>query len=170
MSYFETVPNRKNTRSVKWDTLEEVFQSGDVLPMWVADMDFKAPEAVNNAIKERAEHGVYGYTIIDDNVKNKVVRWVNRRHNWQIDKSWLSFSPGVIMSLHLAIQSFTEAGDKILIQTPVYTPFFNIIKNGNREIVENPLIYNGEKYEIDFDDLEEKFKLGVKAFVFCSPH
>lgn len=170
MTDFKKVYDRNNTRSLKWDNLQAVYQTTDLLPMWVADMDFKAPEAVNQAIKERAEHGIYGYTIINDEIKELVVNWVQRRHKWDIKPSWLSFSPGVIMSLHLAIQSFTELNDKILIQTPVYTPFFNIIKNGNREIVENPLVYKNDKYEIDFHDLEKKLKSGVKAFIFCSPH
>src|SRR5699024_6197601 len=114
----------------------------------VADMDFKAPKEVNDALKERAEHGIYGYTVINDDIKKSVVNWVNYKHNWDIKNEWLSFSPGVITSLHIAIQTFTEENDKILLQTPVYTPFFNIIRNGKREVVENSLLYNGEKYEI----------------------
>lgn len=170
MADFQTEHNRQNTLSYKWDNLEAVYQTTDVLPMWVADMDFKAPEIVNKALKERADHGIYGYTVIDESIRKLVKDWVTRRHNWNIDVDSLSFSPGVITSLHVAIQSFTEENDKILIQTPVYTPFFNIIKNGGREVVENELIYKDGKYEIDFADLEEKFKQGVKAFLFCSPH
>src|SRR5699024_6588197 len=145
-------------------------QTEDVLPMWVADMDFKAPKQVNEALKERAEHGIYGYTVIDDGIKNSVVDWVRYKHDWDIDVDWLSFSPGVITSLHIAIQSFTNENDKILLQTPVYTPFFNIIRNSNREVVENPLSYDGEKYEINFADFEKKLQQGVKAFILCSPH
>lgn len=170
MTDFQTEHNRQNTLSFKWDNLEAIYQTTDLLPMWVADMDFKAPDIVNNAIKERAEHGIYGYTIINEEIKQLVKNWVSKRHNWEIDTDWLTFSPGVIMSLHIAIQLFTEKNDKILIQTPVYTPFFNIIKNGRREIVENELIYQDGKYVMDFVDLEKKFKQGVKAFVFCSPH
>lgn len=170
MSDFQTIYNRKNTHSYKWDHVQAVFQTDDILPMWVADMDFKAPEAVNQALKERAEHGIYGYTIINDDIINSVKNWVQYKHNWDIETDWLSFSPGVITSLHVAIQSFTKANDKILLQTPVYTPFFNIIRNGNREVVENPLVYNGEKYEIDFADFEQKLRQGVKAFILCSPH
>lgn len=170
MADFQTVYNRKNTRSFKWDHLEAVFQTEDVLPMWVADMDFKAPKQVNEALKERAEHGIYGYTVIDDGIKNSVVDWVRYKHDWDIDVDWLSFSPGVITSLHIAIQSFTNENDKILLQTPVYTPFFNIIRNSNREVVENPLSYDGEKYEINFADFEKKLQQGVKAFILCSPH
>lgn len=170
MSYFETVPNRKNTRSVKWDTLEEVFQSGDVLPMWVADMDFKAPEAVNNALIERAKHGVYGYTIINPEVKGSIVNWLHRRFNWKVEEEWLSFSPGVVTSLHIAVQAFTEPEDKVLIQTPVYPPFYNVIEAHNRQIVKSPLILKDDHYSIDFTDFENKLKQGVKAFILCSPH
>ncbi|MEI3605466.1 MalY/PatB family protein [Pseudogracilibacillus sp. SE30717A] len=167
---FNTVYDRKHTHSYKWDHLQAVFKTEDVLPMWVADMDFKAPKEVNEALKKRAEHGIYGYTVINDEIQEKVVNWVEKQHDWNINKNWLSFSPGVITSLHIAIQSFTEENDKILLQTPVYTPFFNIIRNGKREVVENSLVFNGEKYEIDFKDFEEKLKLGVKAFILCSPH
>ncbi len=170
MADFQTVYNRKNTHSYKWDHVQTVFNTDDVLPMWVADMDFKAPKAVNDALKERAEHGIYGYTIINDDIKKNVVNWVNYQHNWDINEKWLSFSPGVITSLHTAIQTFTDENDKILLQTPVYTPFFNIIRNGKREVIENSLKYNGDKYKIDFNDFEEKLQQGVKAFILCSPH
>lgn len=170
MEDFQTVHNRKNTDSYKWDGVKKVFQTDDILPMWVADMDFKAPKEVNDALIERAKHGIYGYTIISDRVREQVVNWVKEKHQWSIDANWLSFSPGVITSLHVAIQSFTEENDKILLQTPVYTPFFNIIRNSGRQVVENPLVFNGEKYEIDFRDFEEKLRQGVKAFILCSPH
>lgn len=167
---FQTVYDRKNTHSLKWDGVETIFQTDDILPMWVADMDFKAPKEVNEALKKRAEHGIYGYTVINDDIKESVINWVQTKHDWSINTDWLSFSPGVITSLHIAIQSFTEPNDKILLQTPVYTPFFNIIRNGNREVVENPLLFNDEKYTIDFEDFEKKLEQGVKAFVLCSPH
>ncbi len=170
MSIFEAFHDRKNTRSVKWDNLEPIFQTTDVLPMWVADMDFKAPQAVNDALIRRAEHGIYGYTVIDEDVKGAVLNWVESRHNWTIDPNWLSFSPGVVTSLHMAIQAFTEPNDKVLIQTPVYTPFYNVIKQHNREVVKSPLVYENQSYTIDFNDFEEKLKQGVKAFILCSPH
>lgn len=170
MGIFEKVHDRKNTRSVKWDMLKPVFQTEDVLPMWVADMDFQAPQAVNDALKDRAEHGIYGYTIIDDDVKDSIINWVTKRHDWEIDSDWLSFSPGVVTSLHMAIQAFTELNDKVLIQTPVYTPFYSVIETHNREVVKNPLQQKDNYYHIDFDDFENKLKQGVKAFVLCSPH
>lgn len=170
MSIFEALHDRKNTRSVKWDNLEPIFQTTDVLPMWVADMDFKAPQAVNDALIRRAEHGIFGYTVIDEDVKGSIVNWVERRHQWTIDQEWLSFSPGVVTSLHIAIQAFTEPNDKILIQTPVYTPFYNVIKQHDREVIKNPLVYKDNYYQIDLVDFEEKLKQGVRAFILCSPH
>ncbi len=170
MGFFETVHERKNTRSVKWDRLEPVFQTNDVLPMWVADMDFKVPQAVSEALVKRAEHGIFGYTSIDNDVTDPIISWLERRHNWDVQPDWLTFSPGVVTSLHIAVQAFTAPGDQILIQTPVYTPFFNVIKQHGREIVKNPLVLEDKHYKIDFADFEQKLKQGVKAFIFCSPH
>src|SRR5699024_11210439 len=134
MSVVDTLYERKNTRSMKWDMLKPVFQRDDILPMWVEDMDFKAPQAVKEALIKHAEHGIYGYTIVDNDVKETMVNWNNRRHNWQIDPDWLTFSPGVVTSLHLAIQTFTKPNDKVLIQTPVYTPFYNVIEQHDRKV------------------------------------
>ncbi|GGP13886.1 MalY/PatB family protein [Oceanobacillus neutriphilus] len=170
MSFFEEVHDRKQTKSVKWDMLQMRFQSDDVIPMWVADMDFKAPEAVNQALIKRAEHGIYGYTVIDEDVTSAVTDWVKNRHGWDIQSEWLNYSPGVINTLHMALQAFTEPGDKIMIQTPVYTPFYNIINVLEREIVKNPLIHQDDYYTIDFEDMENKLASGVKAFILCSPH
>lgn len=170
MSNFTDVHNRKQTRSVKWDILQTIFQSEDVLPMWVADMDFQTPQPVIDALVERSKHGIFGYTVLDNDVKNSISSWLKRRHNWSIHTDWLSFSPGVVASLHMAIQAFTEPNDKVLIQTPVYTPFYNVIKKHSREVVKNTLVYKDNSYQIDFEDFEEKLKSGVKAFVLCSPH
>src|SRR5699024_8887586 len=140
MSVFDTLYERKNTRSMKWDMLKSVFQRYDILPMWVADMDFKAPQAVIEALIKRAEHDIYGYTVIDNDVKNTIINCNDRRHYCQIDPDWLTFSPGVVTSLHLAIQTFTKPNDKVLIQTPVYTPFYNVIEQHDRKVVKNPLV------------------------------
>ncbi|TMN21246.1 MalY/PatB family protein [Lentibacillus cibarius] len=170
MAAFEKVYDRTNTRSVKWDMRKNVFQTDNVLPMWVADMDFQAPQAVNDALIERAKHGIYGYTTIDSDVRNAIISWISRRHSWEIKDDWLSFSPGVVASLHMAVQAFTDPGDSILIQTPVYTPFYNVIETHDRTIVKNPLRRKDHYYHIDFEDFEEKLKTGVKAFILCSPH
>lgn len=170
MKDFETVYKRQNTLSFKWDSLKQVFNRDDILPMWVADMDFKAPEEVNQAIIERAKHGIYGYTVIDDDVREAVCKWLKRRHQWSIQKEWLSFSSGVIPALQIAIQALTERNDRILIQTPVYSPFYDVIKNQEREIVKNPLSYKNGRYEISFEHFEQQLQKGVKAFILCSPH
>lgn len=172
MDGFSTFIDRKNTNSMKWDQIKLVFHTDldDVLPLWVADMDFPAPNEINDALIERAKHGIYGYTFIDDSIKNNVINWINKRHHWEINANWLTFSPSVITSLYNAIATFTKPNDKILIQTPVYTPFFSVIKDSGRKIIENPLIYKNDTYEMDFTDLEEQFSQGVKAMVFCSPH
>lgn len=170
MDSFDRIHQRKNTRSVKWDMLQRVFQTEDVLPMWVADMDFTAPQEVIDALTDRAKHGIWGYTFVDDHVKEAIINWLHKRHQWQIDASWLSFSPGVLTSLHLAIEAFTEPNDNILIQTPVYTPFYDIIEKHQRTIVKNPLVLKNQHYQIDFEDFEKKLQEGVKAFILCSPH
>ncbi|MFZ3576796.1 MalY/PatB family protein [Virgibacillus sp. DJP39] len=170
MINFTDIHDRKQTRSVKWDILQTVFQSEDVLPMWVADMDFQTPQPVIDALVERSKHGIFGYTILDNDVKGEISGWLERHHGWSIDTDWLSFSPGVIASLHMVIQAFTNPGDKVLIQTPVYTPFYSVITKHDREVVKNKLVYNGDSYQINFDDFEEKLKSGVKAFILCSPH
>ncbi|WP_067725690.1 MalY/PatB family protein [Oceanobacillus damuensis] len=170
MSIFDEIYDRRNTRSAKWDMVKEVFQSEDVLPMWVADMDFKAPKEVNDALIRRAQHGIYGYTVVDDDVSGAIIDWQKKRNQWTVDKSWLTYSPGVVTSLHMAVQAFTEPNDKILIQTPVYTPFYSVIKEHDRIVVKNSLINKNNYYTIDFNDFEEKLKNGVKAFILCSPH
>src|SRR5699024_12495888 len=135
MDSFNTLQDRKNTRSVKWDALENVFNTDDILPMWVADMDFKAPQAVNNALIKRAEHGIYGYTFTDSKVRNSIVHWTKKRFDWDVNEDWLSFSPGVVTTLHMAIQTFTNPGDNVLIQTPVYPPFYYSIESHGRNII-----------------------------------
>src|SRR5699024_11209782 len=170
MDSFNTLQDRKNTRSVKWDALENVFNTDDILPMWVADMDFKAPQAVNNALIKRAEHGIYGYTFTDSKVRNSIVHWTKKRFDWDVNEDWLSFSPGVVTTLHMAIQTFTNPGDNVLIQTPVYPPFYYSIESHGRNIIKNPLHRNGDYYEIDFKDFRQKLEQGVKVFLLCSPH
>src|SRR5690625_3020848 len=169
-SHFDRQIRRENTRSVKWDLRKAIFGSDDILPMWVADMDFLVPEQVKKALIKRAGHGIYGYTFTDPSLNKLVTKWLMDRFQWKIGASSIMYSPGVIPTLNMAIQAFTEVGDLIMIQTPVYPPFHDSIKNNQRKTVENPLILNNNKYEIDFHDMEEKMKNGVKAFILCNPH
>ncbi|WP_079526882.1 MalY/PatB family protein [Halobacillus hunanensis] len=171
MNRFSEITERKGTRSVKWDLAEELYQDPDVLPMWVADMDFKAPEAVVQALTQRVEHGIFGYTLADEPLKTAIINWLDRRHDWNVKKDWITYSPGVIPSLHMAVQSLTGKNDAIMIQTPVYPPFSSVVNDHNRTLVENPLVLNDGIYSIDFTDFESKIRdYQVKLFILCNPH
>ena len=164
---FDTITNRKNKNSVKWDT----SQKKDVIPMWIADMDFKTADPVIKALEERVSHGIFGYAAIPDNFYEAEVNWWAKRHNFKIKKEWIEVSTGVIPSLSAVVQAFTDIGDKVLIQSPVYNYFNSSITNNKCDIVLNELKYNGEFYEIDFDDFEKKaLDKKVKIFILCNPH
>jgi len=150
--------NRENTACVKYDLRKEVFGKDDVIPMWVADMDFKTPDFIINAIKERCKHEVFGYSIRLDSYYHSIINWVKKLHGWDIEKEWISFSPGVVPALNLLVLAFTEKSEKIVLQPPVYHPFFYAINNNNRQLIENPLVFKNGRYCIDFDDLAIKLK------------
>ncbi|GIN19862.1 cystathionine beta-lyase PatB [Siminovitchia fordii] len=170
MMNFDENIDRKNTRSLKWDGMKNLFGREDLLPMWVADMDFRPPKEVIAALKERVDHGIFGYTIVTESLSEAICDWTSTRHNWNVKPEWLLYSPGVIPSIHTVIQAFTEPGDKILVQSPVYTPFFHMIERNSREVVNSPLILKNGRYVIDFDDFEKKLRDGVKIFILSSPH
>ncbi|UFT98201.1 pyridoxal phosphate-dependent aminotransferase [Radiobacillus kanasensis] len=170
MATFDKVLNRRNTKSAKWDLVKKLYGSDDVIPMWVADMDFPVPSAVTEALSERVSHQVYGYTLTDSNVDEAILHWVQSRHQWNIKKDWLLYSPGVITTLHIAVQAFTDHGDSLLIQTPVYPPFYDLVNLHDRTLLTNPLELKDGKYEINFEHLETQFKKGVKAFILSNPH
>lgn len=167
---FDKQHSRYGTASVKWDQAEKLFGEKDVIPLWVADMDFQAPPAVTEALKARAEVGIYGYTIRPQGFFDAIMGWSKRRHQWEIKQEWLAFCPGIVSALSLMVTTFTEPGDKILIQTPVYPPFFQVIRDNDREIVTNRLMMRDGRYEIDFADLEQKLQTGVKVMLLCIPH
>lgn len=169
-SIFDEGINRKNTFSLKWDACQERFGREDILPMWVADMDFKSPAEVIEAIKKRADHGVFGYTKVSNQLTEALVHWLEKRQYWSINPRWITHSPGVVTSINVAIHSFTEVGDRILIQTPVYYPFYSCIQDNGRQLVTNSLVKREDSYEMDFFDLENKFRQGVKMMILCSPH
>lgn len=167
---FDKEINRYNTGSYKWDEAEKIFGDRDILPMWTADMDFKSPPFVIDAMKLRAEHGVFGYTVKTESYNEAVVDWMNRRHNWNIEKDWICFSPGIAPALSFIVQAFTKPGDKIVIQPPVYYPFHSVVEQNERELVCNPLKLEDGKYVMDFDDLRSKLDSQVKLLILCSPH
>ncbi|MEH7382919.1 MalY/PatB family protein [Bacillus sp. JJ1533] len=167
---FDESISRLNTNSVKWDEVENLFGDKEILPMWVADMDFKAPQPVIDALHKRVEHGIYGYTIRPNSYYEATVGWMKRRHNWTIEKEWICFTPGVVPALGIIVQNFTNQEDKILIQPPVYYPFMNVIEKNGREIVNNPLRFENDRYYMDFDDLEKKMDPSVKMIIISNPH
>lgn len=167
---FDEEIRRKGTNSIKWDFTDKFLGAKDVLPMWVADMDFKVPDPVINAIKRRAKHGIYGYTGRSESYYDAIINWMKIRHNWEINRNWLTDSPGVVAGLSIAILTFTKPGDKIVIQPPVYTPFFDIIRENGRQIVVNELKLQNGRYVMDFNDLKSKIDSRTKMLILCSPH
>lgn len=162
--------DRQNTDSMKWGMTKNLFGSEDVLPMWVADMDFEAPPEVIEALRKRMNHGIFGYSYVPSSAGEAMRDWLIKRHGWNTDLSWILYSPGVVPAIGMAIQALTKPGDKVLIQSPVYTPFFNMIKNNNRVVVNSPLEIKDNKFHINISDFEDKLKQGVKLFLLCNPH
>lgn len=164
---FDEIIPRRETNSYKWDAAKEE----DVLPMWVADMDFRTAPAVVEALRKRVEHGIFGYTKVPVAYYETVVDWFRRRHHWVIEKEWIIYTTGVVPALSAIIKALTSPGDKVMVQTPVYNCFFSSIRNDECEMIANPLIYKQGTYEIDFDDLEEKAAdPRVKLMLLCNPH
>lgn len=168
---FNKIIDRRNTGSLKWDGVGLQRKTDDLLPLWVADMDFMSPEIVVKALTERAAHGIYGYTYIDEGYKDAVTGWMAQRHHWDVKKEWLLYANGVVPALNFAVQAFTEKGDGIIIQQPVYRPFSGAIIKNKRKLVNSPVVLKGERYEMDFNDFENKvIENKVKLFILCSPH
>lgn len=170
-SFSAEYTDRRNTDSLKHDFATEKGLPEDVMPMWVADMDFKAPKAVIDAVSERANHGIYGYCDTKKDYFDAVSSWFRERFDFDAEEKWMVKTPGVVFALATAVRATTEKGDAVIIQPPVYYPFFDVIRNNDREIIESPLVYKNGKYLIDFEDFEKKIiENKVKLFILCSPH
>lgn len=167
---FDEIIPRTNTNSVKYDLRNKLFGKEDILPMWVADMDFRVPPAVSEAISERTRHEIYGYSIRPESFYQSVMHWTERRYYWTIAREWLTFTPGIVPGVNLTILSMTDPGDKVMIQPPVYFPFFQAIKKNGRQLVENRLVLKEGRYHIDMEDFEAHLKAGVKLFILSNPH
>ena len=161
---FDSVIERRGTGSVKFDFAVENGYPADVLPLWVADMDFQAPPCVVEALKERVEHGIFGYTGLKDDYFEAVQGWFSRRFGWELQKEWLVTTPGVVFALSAAVRVMTQPGDAVLIQTPVYYPFYRVILNNDRKVVENPLVYRDGKYFVEA--LFSEFRIGSIHLLF----
>lgn len=164
---FDEIIPRRGTNSYKWDSAADA----DVLPMWVADMDFRTAPPVVEALKKRVEHGIFGYVRVPDAYYEAIIGWFAGRHGWQIEKEWIIYTTGVVPALSAVIKALTTPGDKVIVQTPVYNCFFSSIRNNRCEFVANPLIYMNGTYQIDFIDLERKAAdPSVKVLLLCNPH
>jgi cysteine-S-conjugate beta-lyase len=171
MSYdFHTCIDRRGTGSLKWDFEQRFTRGRGLLPLWVADMEFPAPLEIMEAVRQRVEQGIFGYTLEPDSWFEAASGWLQRRHGWAVAREWMLPSPGVIPGLVAAILAFTSAGDGVVIQPPVYYPFALRISGNGRRVVENPLLLSGERWEMDLDGLERVIDSGTKMMVLCNPH
>lgn len=168
--YLDEEVCRLGTHCVKWDELEKCFGRADLTAAWVADMDFRTVPAVQEALTARAAHAIYGYTDNSEEDKAAEVGWLKRRHGVDVEPDWILYSPGVVDSIFFSVRALTEPQDKVLIQTPVYGPFYRAVQIFDRTLVENPLVETEDGWKMDFEDLEKKFADGVKLMILCSPH
>ncbi|MFA5642432.1 MAG: MalY/PatB family protein [Bacteroidales bacterium] len=167
---FNKINNRKGTNSIKFDRLKEVFGKEDLLPMWVADMDFQSPPAVIDAIEKSAQHGIFGYSFRDSNSVDHFISWVKRRYNWDITPEQVGSSPGIVTALALSVRIFTKPSAKVLIQTPVYPPFHSLVKETGRTLVTSQIEMTPNGYSVNWEDFESKLASGVEMFILCNSH
>ncbi|SDB88386.1 MalY/PatB family protein [Williamwhitmania taraxaci] len=167
---FNTKIARENTSCVKYDRRSEVFGSSSVTPLWVADMDFATPAFIREALQQRIDHPILGYTFLPSGAVDAAIGWVYRRHGWKIESNWICLCPGIVPAINFAILANSKVGEKAVIQPPVYTPFFAAIEDHKRVVVENPLLENEGCYTMDLNHLEQQFKEGVKLLILSNPH
>lgn len=169
---FDTVVDRKNTYSLKYDFAKKRNMPEDLMPLWVADMDFKVSSYIQEALLKQAEHGIFGYSDVQDEYFEVVSNWMKQHHGWNVESKWLIKTPGIVFALAMAVKAFTEEGDGVLIQQPVYYPFSEVIADNGRQVVSNTLVQEESgKYRMDFEDFEEKIvKEKIKLFFLCNPH
>ncbi len=167
---FDEQIDRHGTNSVKWEGMTKMFGREGLFPMWVADMDFKVPQEIINAIKTRADQGIFGYTFRPESFYNSIIGWMKRRHNLDIKRKWIVDGAGVVSAIVMAVLAYTKPGDEIIVQPPVYYPFFRVIRNNGRIIVNNPLKLENKRYTMDFEDLKRKISGRTKMVILCNPH
>ena len=171
MSYnFDQVLNHQQQNSIKHNANRQFFGTDDVLPLWVADMDFAVAPAISQAIHQRSQYPIFGYTFYPETLYQALIDWFSQRHSWQIDRQHIIMTNGVVTAIHAVIQALTQVGDKIIIQPPVYPPFFSSVTTCQRQLLLNPLRYQEGDYFIDFEHLEHCAQQGAKMLIFCSPH
>ncbi|NLY81271.1 MAG: pyridoxal phosphate-dependent aminotransferase [Clostridiales bacterium] len=166
---FDEIIDRKENRAAKYDERKKKFGTDDVIPLWIADMDFKTAQPIIDSVKKRAEEGMWGYTSRPDSYFDAICDWKKRKHNWEIDKSLVSFSLGVVQTLAASVKILTKEGENVLIQTPVYSEFYDMVELSNRNVIENKIVERNDKWVIDFEDFEDKAKK-ANLFLLCNPH
>lgn len=170
MYNFTDAPNRKNMNCVKWDNADASYGGQNLLPMWIADMDFQVAPPIVEALRRRVDHMVYGYDFLGDDYYDAICSWMKRRHNFDIKREWITFTPGIVTALHIATLALSQPGDEIIVNTPAYGPFFGAVKDEGRTMVDVPLKVTDGNYEMDFDALERAITPKTRAIMFCSPH
>ncbi len=167
---FDEVISRENNNSAKYDEMKLKFGRNDLVPMWIADMDFKTAQPIIDAIEKRVKQGIYGYVSRPESYYEAASEWLRKKHGWNVDSKWMIHSPGVVPALSMIIKEFTNPGDKIIVQSPVYYPFFDVVNNNDRELVLNPLKLVDGKYVMDYEGLENIAMSGAKMLILSNPH
>lgn len=169
---FDTVIDRKGTRSLKYDFAVRRGKPKDVLPLWVADMDFQTSSYITEALEDMVKHGVFGYSESEEHYFGAVQNWMERHYNWHVKESWMTKTPGIVFALAMAVKAYTQENDTVLIQPPVYYPFKEVVEDNHRRLVNNTLVLGGDgTYTIDYEDFEKKIiEENVKLFILCNPH
>ncbi len=167
---FDELIDREGTNSYKYLLRQKMFGTAEVYPMWVADTEYRAPSFILEAMQKRMDHGIFGYTLLDDDYYRAIISWVEVQHRYRIKKEWIKYSPGVVPSVFASVLAFTEVSDKVIIQPPVYHPFYSAVKETGRQLVLNPLKLVDGRYQMDFDDLKAKIDRQTKLIILCSPH
>lgn len=167
---FDEPVNREGSGCIKYDLRKETFGKSDVIPMWVADMDFLTPEFIVRALQERMNHNIYGYSLRSPQYYGSIISWHKRRHNWAIEKDWIIFTPGVVPALNMATLAFTNPGDSVIVQPPVYFPFFSAVESHGRKLIYNRLAETADGWRMDFDALEKSIENNTKMLILSNPH
>jgi cysteine-S-conjugate beta-lyase len=167
---FDEIIERRGTNCVKYDLLENIFGNACALPLWVADTDFRVPDFITDALRSRMDHEIFAYTYRPESYYTSIIDWMDKRHGWKIDKEMISFSPGVVSGVTMLIMALSNPGDKVIVQPPVYFPFFSIVRGSGRKLIENPLQLKDGRYYFDFENLKKNIDKRTKLLILCSPH
>ncbi len=167
---FDEIIDRNHTDSIKYDMRKNIFGTTDVIPFWVADMDFRTPDFIMKALRNRMKHEIIGYTAKPPQLTTTITEWLYNQHGWQVNKNWITINPGVVPTLAFCVLAYTRPGDQIIVQPPIYFPFFYVIENNGRKIINNPLKLRNGRYFIDFQDLRKKVSSRTKMIFLCNPH